>query len=219
MCLYNLRESPFFQDTLRVGESARYPLELFVGRERELDRLLRVIGSSPSSRQAIAGPAGVGKTTLAQRAKGEASAAGYLSRSEARSLASELTTDGLLIRLLSYVCEALVAAAGQVLVAGFVHALGKHRVTGALRAAGSSAAKHYGTYYRFFSKAQWSVDRLGLLPLGLVMKIESQASVAGRASAVSGSRSPETGRRRMPISSAVRETRPGGQRGRAATNA
>lgn len=49
-----------------------------------------------------------------------------------------------------------------VLVAGFVHALGARRLTDALRAAGASADKHFGTYYRFFSRARWSLDDLGL---------------------------------------------------------
>ncbi len=49
-----------------------------------------------------------------------------------------------------------------VLVAGFVHALGGHRITDALRAAGPSASKHYTTYYRFFSRARWSLDDVGL---------------------------------------------------------
>lgn len=56
-----------------------------------------------------------------------------------------------------------------VLVAGFVHALGGHRITDALRAAGPSAEKHYTTYYRFFSRARWSLDDLGLELLGFVV--------------------------------------------------
>jgi len=44
----------------------------------------------------------------------------------------------------------------QVLVAGFLHALGRGRVSDALRAAGSFAEKHYCAYYRFFSRARWS---------------------------------------------------------------
>jgi hypothetical protein len=56
--LYNLRSSPFFQATLRADSEAT-PLRLFVGRQRERQLLLTTIGSSPSSRQAVAGRAGV----------------------------------------------------------------------------------------------------------------------------------------------------------------
>lgn len=59
----------------------------------------------------------------------------------------------------------------QVLVAGFLHAVGKHRITDAIRAAGASASKHYSVYFRFFSRASWSLDELGLLLLGLVIRL------------------------------------------------
>lgn len=58
-----------------------------------------------------------------------------------------------------------------VLVGGGVHALGKHRVTDMLRAAGGTAGKHYCSYYRFFSHAQWSLDELGLVLLGVVLRV------------------------------------------------
>lgn len=57
-----------------------------------------------------------------------------------------------------------------VLIAGFVHALGKHRITDALRAAGPSATKHFTTYYRFFSRASWSVDELGFVLVSFVVQ-------------------------------------------------
>ncbi len=57
-----------------------------------------------------------------------------------------------------------------VLMTGFVHALGGHRLTDALRAAGPSASKHYTTYYRFFSRARWSLDELGLQLLGFLVE-------------------------------------------------
>ena len=58
-----------------------------------------------------------------------------------------------------------------VLVGGFVHALGGHRITDALRAAGPAAAKHYTTYYRFFSHARWSLDELGLMLVELIVEL------------------------------------------------
>jgi hypothetical protein len=74
--LHNLRSSPFFQATLTPGSEVT-PLTLFIGRERERDRLLRGIGGSRSSRQAVAGRPGIGKTTLVQAVKADAMEAGY----------------------------------------------------------------------------------------------------------------------------------------------
>ncbi len=59
----------------------------------------------------------------------------------------------------------------RVLVCGFLHAVGKHRVTDAIRAAGASACKHYSVYFRFFSRSRWSLDEFGLLLLGLVVRL------------------------------------------------
>ncbi|MCP4658584.1 MAG: transposase [bacterium] len=58
-----------------------------------------------------------------------------------------------------------------VLVCGAVHALGKHRITDFIRAAGSAAHKHYCSYFRFFSHGRWSLDELGLLLLGVVLRV------------------------------------------------
>ena len=57
----------------------------------------------------------------------------------------------------------------QVLVSGFVHSLGRHGISDAIRAAGPAAHKHYSAYYRFFSRATWSLDEFGLCLLGLVI--------------------------------------------------
>lgn len=59
----------------------------------------------------------------------------------------------------------------SVLVSGFVHALSKHRISDALRAAGSLAGKHYSAYYRFFSRGAWSLDDLGLSLLAVVLRL------------------------------------------------
>ena len=58
-----------------------------------------------------------------------------------------------------------------VLVCGAVHALGKHRITDFVRAAGCAAHKHYCSYFRFFSHGRWSLDELGLLLLGVVLRV------------------------------------------------
>ena len=57
----------------------------------------------------------------------------------------------------------------MVLLSGFVFAFGGHRLTDALRAAGSSASKHYTSYYRFFSHARWSLDELGIALFELIL--------------------------------------------------
>jgi len=57
-----------------------------------------------------------------------------------------------------------------VLVAGFVHALGGHRITDVIRAAGPAVTKHYTTYYRFFSRARWSIDELGCALLAIIVE-------------------------------------------------
>ena len=73
---FNLKSSPYFQTALEKGSETK-SLNLFVGRQKEQRRLLTAIGSSDSSRQAVAGPPGIGKTTLVEVVKNEASEVGY----------------------------------------------------------------------------------------------------------------------------------------------
>ncbi|MCU0635315.1 MAG: AAA family ATPase [Gemmatimonadaceae bacterium] len=77
---YNLESTPFLHTPLDANDSAPHPLSLFVGRQREL-HLLRenVVGAGrSSSRQAIAGAPGVGKTTLVKELKAQLHELGYL---------------------------------------------------------------------------------------------------------------------------------------------
>lgn len=97
--LCNLRSSPYFQATLRSDTEAT-PLNLLVGRERERQLLLTTIGSSRSSRQAVAGRPGIAKTTLVQAVKADAKDAGYWTSAEIMSLGREGSSEGLLGRLL-----------------------------------------------------------------------------------------------------------------------
>lgn len=111
--LYNLRSSPYFQATLRADSQAT-PLHLFVGRQRERQLLLTTIGSSASSRQAVAGRPGIGKTTLVQTVKADAQAEGYWSSDEiipisARGTGAEGASEQLLGQLLSGVYDAVLA--------------------------------------------------------------------------------------------------------------
>ena len=43
----------------------------------------------------------------------------------------------------------------RVLVCGWVHAIGRHCISDAIRAAGAVATKHYCAYYRFLSHGRW----------------------------------------------------------------
>jgi hypothetical protein len=107
--LYNLRSSPYFQATLRSDAEAT-PLGLFVGRERERQLLLTTIGSTRSSRQAVAGRPGIGKTTLVQAVKADAQEAAYWTSSEIMSLGSEGSSEDLLGRLLHGAYDAVLAS-------------------------------------------------------------------------------------------------------------
>jgi len=106
--LYNLSSSPFFQATLRADSDAT-PLHLFVGRQLERQLLLTTIGSSASSRQAVAGRPGIGKTTLVQTVKGDAQAEGYWSSDEIIPIRAEGASEQLLGQLLSGVYDAVLA--------------------------------------------------------------------------------------------------------------
>ncbi|MFN5116721.1 MAG: ATP-binding protein [Cyanobacteriota bacterium] len=106
--LYNLRSSPFFQATLRADSDAT-PWRLFVGRQRERQLLLTTIGSSVSSRQAVTGRPGIGKTTLVQTVKADAQTEGYWSSDEIISINAEGASEQLLGQLLSGVYDALLA--------------------------------------------------------------------------------------------------------------
>ncbi len=110
--LFNLRESPFFQEPLQAD--TRYPMSLFVGRTADTDRLLGKIERSPaSSRQTIRGAVGVGKSTLAQHIKAEAAVAGILSTPAAVSVGSALTVDQLCALVLRSVLDALLGGAAN----------------------------------------------------------------------------------------------------------
>jgi hypothetical protein len=105
--LFNLRESPFFQEPLQLD--GHYPLSLFVGREEDSNTLLKKIDRSPAgSRQTIRGPVGVGKSTLAQHIKAEVAGDGILSSPGSASLGSASTTDQLCALILRSALDALL---------------------------------------------------------------------------------------------------------------
>lgn len=110
--LFNLRESPFFQEPLQAG--TRFPMSLFVGRTTDTNRLLNKIARSPgSSRQTVRGAIGVGKSTLAQHLKAEVVQDGILSTPAPVSVSSALTVDQLCALVLRSVLDALVGTTPQ----------------------------------------------------------------------------------------------------------
>lgn len=104
--LFGLRESPYFQETLGTGSP--YPSDLFVGREEESQRALRVAASGPSSRQVIQGAPGVGKTTLVQHVKDELAQLGYIVRWRPVPITSEQSSTTLVVDILASVYEAVL---------------------------------------------------------------------------------------------------------------
>jgi DDE superfamily endonuclease len=56
----------------------------------------------------------------------------------------------------------------QVLASGWVHTLGRHTVTATVRSANAVGWKHISSFHRFFSKARWATDQVGLVVVRLV---------------------------------------------------
>ncbi|MYF19731.1 MAG: ATP-binding protein [Synechococcus sp. SB0677_bin_5] len=102
------KSSPYFKDTLHENSSTK-SLSLFVGREEEQRQLLATIGSSDSSRQAVAGFPGVGKTTLVQHIKAEAKKANYCVSDEFISITPEHSSDTLLGQLIAGIYDSICA--------------------------------------------------------------------------------------------------------------
>ena len=56
------------------------------------------------------------------------------------------------------------------LITGWVFCLGRHTVTGLIVAAGAIEQKHFSSFHRFFSRAVWNLDSLGLVLLKLALR-------------------------------------------------
>lgn len=55
------------------------------------------------------------------------------------------------------------------LMSGWVLNLGRHTVTGTIRAVGAVGLKHISSFHRFFSRGQWNTDEVGLTLARLVI--------------------------------------------------
>ncbi len=53
---------------------------------------------------------------------------------------------------------------------GFIAGVGEHTITGCLVACGVAGGWHYSRGHRFFSRARWSPDKLGLVLLDLFLQ-------------------------------------------------
>jgi len=108
--VFNLQSSPFWQDPLGDGDST-HPLSLFVGRKADLTALSNGLFSagSGSSRRAIAGNPGIGKTTLVKRFKAQALASGYLTTDGFVPVFADDTNEALFGRVLGAVYDILLA--------------------------------------------------------------------------------------------------------------
>jgi hypothetical protein len=106
--VYNLRGSPFFQDTLLTSHERR-SLDLFVGRSSELADLRAYLRGRDSSRQAVAGSSGVGKTTLVQMLKAVALEDGYLTNDSLVPFLTGDTPEAFFGRVLGVVYETILA--------------------------------------------------------------------------------------------------------------
>lgn len=117
--LYNLRESPFFQEQLTADPDARYPIELFVGRQDEVARLVggveQKLGSS--SRQTVQGPPGIGKSTLVQQVKASLARYGVISHPGAVSVGHADSTQTVLLRVLQYVYATVLGSSPSAAIA------------------------------------------------------------------------------------------------------
>jgi hypothetical protein len=109
--VYNLSGSPFFQEALESTEQTPRPLSLFVGRASETQRFLTAIYSAGanSTRQAIAGAPGVGKTTLVAELKALASAEGYLTTDALVPILASDTAATLFGRVLGALLDTIIA--------------------------------------------------------------------------------------------------------------
>ena len=57
------------------------------------------------------------------------------------------------------------------LLTGWILCVGKHTVTGVIRAAGVVGKRHHSGYHRFFSQAKWTTDQVGLALFRLLLSV------------------------------------------------
>ncbi len=98
--LYGVKENPFSTSPLLV-RGGTIPLESFVGREEEVKRLKKIIGSIGGSRMLIYGDVGVGKTTFVNVVRATAIKNGFFTPFKEIAIQSEWDTDQFIINTLA----------------------------------------------------------------------------------------------------------------------
>jgi hypothetical protein len=58
----------------------------------------------------------------------------------------------------------------RLVVAGWVHCLGRRTVTGVVLAAGGVGGKHISAFHRFFGRATWALDAVGKVVFELALR-------------------------------------------------
>lgn len=108
--LYNLLGSPYFRETLETAEGSWRPLGLFVGREAELAELRgRIHGAGEmSSRRAVAGLPGMGKTTLVQELKAAVLEDGHLTTDALVPILADDTAESVFGRVLGALYDTIL---------------------------------------------------------------------------------------------------------------
>ena len=94
---FGLVGNPFFQRDLRAGDPA-YPIDLFVGRKKERERIKRRLGTDSTTRSIVEGDPGVGKTSFVNRLKADLAEDGFVTydqpvRIDSRSTRSAFIAD------------------------------------------------------------------------------------------------------------------------------
>ena len=54
----------------------------------------------------------------------------------------------------------------RLLVAGWIHCLGRRTITGVAVASGGADRRHISVFHRFFSRATWGLDAVGQVVFG-----------------------------------------------------
>src|SRR6476660_2085923 len=66
--------------------------------------------------------------------------------------------------------HAPTAANFTLVVAGWIHCLGRRTVTAVALASGAVGQQHISTLHRFFARAQWSLDAVGFVLFTLALR-------------------------------------------------
>ena len=110
--LYGLKENPYSTYPILVL-GGTIPLESFVGREEQISRLKKIIGSKGGSRTLVYGEVGVGKTSFVNVVRAQAHKKGFFTPFKEIAVNEEWDTDGFIANTLGAIyssCKLLGSA-------------------------------------------------------------------------------------------------------------